>query len=93
MGALTEANWGNLSRRLHLTDDDRERVIKAKDNLNEGFLHLPMSEMPHLKGELAPYYYDWLAHPENDEYWKAVSIEESHSNISVPAYNFPGRDD
>ena len=90
MGALTEANWGNLSRRLHLTDDDRERVIKAKDNLNEGFLHLPMSEMPHLKGELAPYYYDWLAHPENDEYWKAVSIEESHSNISVPAYNFGG---
>ena len=90
MGALPEANWGNLSRRLHLTDDDRERVIKAKDNLNEGFLHLPMSEMPHLKGELAPYYYDWLAHPENDEYWKAVSIEESHSNISVPAYNFGG---
>ncbi|MDP6511875.1 MAG: CocE/NonD family hydrolase [SAR202 cluster bacterium] len=90
IGALTSANWGNLSRRLHLTDEDLERVIEAKDNLTHGYLHLPMKDMPHLKGELAPYYYDWLAHPENDDYWKAVSIEESHSNISVPAYNFGG---
>ena len=90
LGALTAANWGNLSRRLHLHDEDLERVIKAKDNLTEVFLHLPMKEMPHLKGELAPYYYDWLAHAEYDDYWKAISIEESHSEISVPAYNFGG---
>lgn len=90
MGSLTAANWGNLSRRLHLSEDHLDRVIEAKDNLTEGFLHLPMKDMPHLKGELAPYYYDWLAHPEYDDYWKGVSIEESHSDISVPAYNFGG---
>ena len=75
MGPLASANWGNLARRLHLSDEHFERVIRDKDNLTEGFLHLPMSEMPLLKDELAPYYYDWLAHPEYDDYWKAVSIQ------------------
>ena len=49
-----------------------------------------MSEMPQFKGERAPYYYDWLAHPEYDDYWKQVSIEESHADIAIPAYNFGG---
>ena len=49
-----------------------------------------MSEMPHLNGELAPYYYDWLAHPEYDEYWQAICIEDSHPEIAVPALNFGG---
>ena len=47
-----------------------------------------MREVPDLQGGLAPYYYDWMAHPEYDDYWKAVSIEEAHSDIEVPAFNF-----
>ena len=90
VGALTAANWGNLSRRLPLTEEGMESIIKAKDDLNTGFAHLPMREVPDLQGGLAPYYYDWMAHPEYDDYWKAVSIEESHSEIEVPAFNFGG---
>ena len=44
-----------------------------------------MSDYEELKGDLAPYYYDWMGHPEYDDYWKAVSIEERHSDIAVPA--------
>ena len=65
-------------------------VIHAKDNLTDGFLHLPLEEVPDLKGGLAPYYYDWLAHPEFDDYWKSVCIAESHSDIDVPALNWGG---
>ena len=90
VGALTAANWGNLARRLPLTDDRLESIIQAKDDLNTGFAHLPMREVPDLQGGLAPYYYDWMAHPEYDDYWKAVSIEEAHSDIEVPAFNFGG---
>ena len=89
-GALTAANWANLSRRLHLHDDDADRLIAAKDGMNEWLQYLPMSEMPQLKNELAPYYYDWLAHPDYDDYWKKVSIEESHDRIGIPAFNFGG---
>ena len=49
-----------------------------------------MQDLPDLKGDLAPYYYDWLSHPEYDDYWKKVSIEESHADITVPAFNFGG---
>jgi putative CocE/NonD family hydrolase len=31
------------------------------------------------------YYYDWLAHPRYDEYWKQWSVEEHYNEIKVPA--------
>jgi putative CocE/NonD family hydrolase len=36
-------------------------------------------------GGLADYYFDWIAHPAYDEYWKQWSIEERFSQILVPA--------
>jgi len=36
--------------------------------------------------ELAPYFLDWLSHPDYDDYWKKWSIEEHYSDIQVPAY-------
>ena len=90
VGALASANWANLSQRLRLHDEDAETLIAAKDDLNQWFRYMPMKDMPHLKNGLARYYYDWLDHPEYDDYWKRVSIEESHAEISVPAYNFGG---
>ena len=90
IGSLTAANWAHLSRRLHLHEEDGDRLIAAKDDLTQWLQYLPMSEMPQLKGELAPYYYDWMAHPEYDDYWKKISIEESHDQIGIPAYNFGG---
>ena len=39
---------------------------------------------------LAKYYYDWLGHPDFDEYWKRLCIEDHHSEIDVPALHFGG---
>ncbi len=89
MGPLVTANFANLSRRLKLAPDQLDRLIAAKDSLCSGYEHLPMRDLPHLRG-LAAYYYDWLEHPEYDDYWKRICIEESHSQISVPAFNFGG---
>ena len=90
IGALTQANWINLSRRLLLSPEGLDGLIEAKDNLSSGFRYQPMQDLPDLGGSLAPYYYDWLAHPEYDDYWKRVCIEESHSEITVPALNYGG---
>jgi len=49
-----------------------------------------MREIPELEGGLAPYYYDWLDHPEYDDYWRCINIEEFHSKIEVPAFNIGG---
>ncbi len=90
MGSLTAANWENLSKRLHIPAGRLDDVISAKDDLTTGFSQQPMLELPDLKGDLAPYYYDWLSHPEYDDYWKKVSIEEAHSEITVPSLNSGG---
>lgn len=90
IGPLASNNWQSLSARLGLGHSSLEKLIEAKDRLPESFYHLPMREMPHLKNNIAPYYYDWLEHPEYDDYWKNVSIEESHSNITVPTLNIGG---
>jgi putative CocE/NonD family hydrolase len=34
---------------------------------------------------LAPYFIDWVNHPDYDGYWKQWSIEENYASIQVPA--------
>ena len=87
---LTSANWDNLANRLFLPPRQLDLLVEAGDNLTAGYEYLPMRENPDLEGGLAPYYYDWLDHPEYDDYWRAISIEESHSEIAVPAFGFSG---
>ena len=89
LGHLTTGNWNNLSRRLLLGPEQLERLIDAKDGLSDRVRHLPIQDLSDLRG-LAPYYYDWLDHPEYDSYWQRISIEESHSQITVPALNYGG---
>ncbi len=89
-GSLTGANWANLSRRLPLTGEGLDKLTDYRDEVATGFAYLPMQDVPDLKGEHTPFYYDWMAHSEYDDYWKKVSIEESHSDITVPALNIGG---
>ena len=51
--------------------------------------HGPLKDMPALKG-LSDYYYDWLAHPTYDGYWKALSPRERFDRVQVPALNVAG---
>ena len=43
-----------------------------------------------LTAAIAPYYLDWLAHPDYDDYWKQWSIEENFSKITVPMLQVGG---
>jgi uncharacterized protein len=46
----------------------------------------PVLEAPEADG-VAPYFTDWLAHPNFDEYWKEISIEDHYAQIQVPVFN------
>jgi uncharacterized protein len=46
----------------------------------------PVLEEPSAEG-LAPYFADWLAHPNYDEYWKQWSIEDHYAQIQVPVFS------
>ena len=87
---LAAANWDNISMRLNLPVRLLDLLLEAKDDIMAAYRHLPMQDLPDLEGAFAPSYYDWLAHPEYDDYWKRICIEESHPEIAVPAISYGG---
>jgi len=45
----------------------------------------PASAVNAATAVVAPYFLDWLAHTNYDDYWKRLSIEDHHADIRVPA--------
>ena len=45
---------------------------------------VPLTEFPEFR-TLAPYYYDWLAHPNYDDYWAKVDVEAQFDRVKAPA--------
>jgi len=66
-----------ISRREELDSD----VVRWTPTLP--LLSYPVFEPPSAAG-LAPYFADWLAHPNYDDYWKQWSIEDHYTQIQVP---------
>jgi len=64
-------------------------LLGGIDDMCHWFRHLPLKDFP-LFGEAAPYFYDWLAHPDDDDYWAQWNIESRHATIPVPACNVGG---
>ena len=78
-----------------LAQNTYERLVSRQNDPVSGTWALPLTKYPVLNLEknpalsatesVAPYFLDWLAHPNYDDYWKPISIEEHFSDITVPA--------
>jgi uncharacterized protein len=88
--------WFNESWTSGLAQDTLNRIVQKDTNAMKGIWKLPLAGYPLFNSagglpdvdspnELAPYFLDWLAHPNYDEYWKRLSIEEHYPDIKVPA--------
>ena len=88
--------WFDESWTSGLAQDTLNRAIRDRTNARVGDTVLPLDQYPvfnidrghsgtELTHALAPYFIDWLAHPNYDDYWKQWSIEENYANIQVPA--------
>jgi putative CocE/NonD family hydrolase len=85
--------WFNESWTSGLAQDTFNRKIQAATNAMLGAQSLPLSAYPLFNSAqkltstqaLAPYFLDWLAHPNYDDYWKRWSIEDHFADIQVPA--------
>ena len=52
--------------------------------------HLPLNEMQALVGRDAQFYRDWLAHPDYDDYWRSLSVEEHFEQVGIPVHTLGG---
>jgi uncharacterized protein len=57
---------------------------------DELFRHRPLRTVPLPDPEWSRFYYDWLDHPTDDDFWRAHSISERYPRIEVPALNVGG---
>ena len=86
------AALGLQARSASLAGDDvtAERCRAELRELYDGWLwHLPLRELPLLR-DLAPHYYERLAHQPPDEYWQAVQVERRFRQMDLPAYHVGG---
>ncbi len=86
--------WFSESWTTGLAQDTlTRRVSREKNPVPQWTWKLPLTSYPVLNPDtedLAPYFLDWLAHPNYDSYWKQWTIEDQHSKILVPAYHVGG---
>ncbi len=68
------------------TMDELARVVTDPSWLSA----LPPSRLPGLDRERAPYFFDWLDHPSEDEYWQATAIRADYGRIDVPGLHLGG---
>ncbi len=54
----------------------------AKSLNSDWVWHLPLDELPHLRS--VPVYYEWLAHPEYDEFWQAADAGPLIAGLDYP---------
>jgi uncharacterized protein len=88
--------WFNESWTSSLAPDTVNREAAKHINALNGIWVQPLADyslfnfqesesLSTSKSIVAPYFLDWLDHPDYDDYWKRVSIEEHFSDITVPA--------
>ena len=59
-------------------------------NWEQLFQTLPLKDIPKVGGKNIPHYQDWLAHPDYDDYWKALAIDEQYEKIKIPVLQIGG---
>lgn len=47
------------------------------------YLHRPLVDVPHMKDH-APYFYDWLTHPDKTGWWDFADVEDDFDRMRVP---------
>jgi putative CocE/NonD family hydrolase len=57
--------------------------------LTDWIWRLPLDSFTEFR-TLAPYYYDWLAHPNYDAFWAKMDVEPRYQRVEVPALNIGG---
>jgi len=88
IGVGGDVYW-HQQRALSLSSEEADRLVTvwreaAGKKIWAQWIHyLPLAGLPDLK-TIAPFYYDWLAHPTYDSYWASIDVEAQLHQITVP---------
>lgn len=81
--------WSSALALDGLTRRTAGSALPSHWDLKQPPVNYPLLD-PGTSAGLAPYYFDWIDHPNYDDYWKQWSIELHFDQIKVPALNVGG---
>jgi putative CocE/NonD family hydrolase len=84
--------WGPVRMESRIMQNPGPHTIVGVDRIHYDRVqwHLPLNTMPQLVGRKARFYDDWLAHPDYDDYWKPLNVEEMFGKIAIPVHTLGG---
>jgi putative CocE/NonD family hydrolase len=68
----------------------RQLVKINNSHITEEYDHLPLIDHPMIDSQISPFYYEWLAHPTFDEYWKNWHLGDKYNELKVPSLHIGG---
>jgi putative CocE/NonD family hydrolase len=83
-------NLAEMEARRAKDDEAMASLRTAYANSQGWNWYLPLTEFPPLTGKYGSYFFDWLAHPTYDDYWRRWSIDEDYSRLTIPALHIAG---
>jgi putative CocE/NonD family hydrolase len=87
--------WFNIApearKRKHLPGPENYKEAAASWKKEHGRLQnfLPLRDLPDLK-QVAPFYYDWLAHPPADPWWDWAELAGKYDRVHAAVLNISG---
>lgn len=80
----------DMRRRLNLPVPPGHADREGRDAAARAALwHVPLNDLADLR-DTCPFFYEWLDHPDDGEYWDFANIEANYDRVTVPAFNFSG---
>ncbi len=59
----------------------------ARPLTDEWYRQLPLTAWMDVLGEIAPYFADYLAHPDDGPYWWGINLRRQYQRVDVPMYH------
>jgi putative CocE/NonD family hydrolase len=94
-GSWIDWIWFNIApdirKRKNLTGPKtyREAAAAWKTEHERLQLFLPFADLPDFK-QIAPFYYDWLAHPPSDPWWDWTELRDKYDRVHCAVLNISG---
>ncbi len=85
--------WGAVRQESRIMQNTGQHTFEGgPENISydKVLWHLPLNTMQPLVGRNAQFYKDWLAHPDYDDYWRKINVEEVFDTIGIPIHTLGG---
>lgn len=89
-GALAPEELSRLQLEPKALEEAGYKLMQVLDDPIAAAHYLPVRDIPAFQTGVAPFWREWLSHPNYDEYWRGVDAAAHAAQIKVPVLHVTG---